>query len=109
LTTLFIFYSGDIIPVCILHGIIPKWHFRHYYSHPSKSIIFFLQCAIQLFSDNDPRLTGNTALHMAAMRGDLTVVQEIIKKGTISLESRNLENSTPLHIAAKEGQIVVVK
>jgi hypothetical protein len=35
LTTLFIFYSDDIIPVCILHGIIPKWHFRLYYSHPA--------------------------------------------------------------------------
>jgi hypothetical protein len=46
---------------------------------------------------------------MAAMRGDLTVVQEFIKKETTSLELRNLENLTPLHIAATEGQIVVVK
>ena len=46
---------------------------------------------------------------MAAIRGDLTVVQEIVRKGTISLETKNLENATPLHVASIGGQIVVVR
>jgi hypothetical protein len=28
------FFSDDIIPVYAMHDTIPKWHFRHYYSHP---------------------------------------------------------------------------
>ncbi len=28
------YFSDDIIPLFALHDIIPKWDFRHYYSHP---------------------------------------------------------------------------
>ena len=54
---------------------------------------------------------GNTAAHIAAARGSILVIEELMKfnkKATIS--SRNkITDSTPLHVATEGGHFDVVK
>ena len=58
---------------------------------------------------DDVSAEGNSPLHLAAARGDLPVVQNLVGKGEISLEVRNLRDSTPLHLAAEAGHLTIVR
>jgi hypothetical protein len=42
------FFSNDVVHLFIMHDIIPKWDFRHYYSHP------FSQVGLNIFDLSYP-------------------------------------------------------
>lgn len=52
---------------------------------------------------------GQQALHYAARRGNLKVVQVLLKEGNAKANATDNENSTPLHAASQEGKLNVVE
>ncbi|KAJ7386254.1 hypothetical protein OS493_010658 [Desmophyllum pertusum] len=52
---------------------------------------------------------GQQALHYAARRGNLKVVQVLLKEGKARANATDNENSTPLHAASQEGKLNVVE
>ncbi len=58
---------------------------------------------------NSKTKKGLTALHYAAQKGHVELVQYLIKDYHAEIESRNSEKQTPLHLAAKYGQIETCK
>jgi ankyrin repeat protein len=50
----------------------------------------------------------NTALHWAAVAGNLNAIRELLKFGA-NLEALNKQNETPLDIAKHEGHISAVR
>jgi ankyrin repeat protein len=58
---------------------------------------------------NAARGDGFTALHAAAMEGDVAIVQTLLVAGANAAAGTVLTGSTPLHLAAKQGQAAVVR
>ena len=58
---------------------------------------------------NSKTKKGLTALHYAAQKGHVELVQYLIKDYHAEIESRSSEKQTPLHLAAKYGQIETCK
>lgn len=52
---------------------------------------------------------GQQALHYAARRGNLKVVQVLLREGKAEVNAKDNENSTPLHAASQEGKLDVVE
>jgi len=52
---------------------------------------------------------GQQALHYAARRGNLKVVQVLLREGNAKANAIDNENSTPLHAASQEGKLNVVE
>ncbi|KAL9957506.1 hypothetical protein ACROYT_G039145 [Oculina patagonica] len=52
---------------------------------------------------------GQQALHYAARRGNLKVVEVLLKEGNAKANATDNENSTPLHAASQEGKLNVVE
>jgi len=52
---------------------------------------------------------GQQALHYAARRGNLKVVQVLLREGNAKANAIDNENSTPLHAASQEGKLNVVQ
>jgi len=50
----------------------------------------------------------NTPLHIAAMKGNLKIVEMLLEMGAC-IDSKNDQNLTPLHLAAKHGRSTIVK
>jgi hypothetical protein len=50
----------------------------------------------------------NTALHWAAVAGNLNAIRELLKFGA-NLEALNKQNETPLDIAGHEGHTIAVR
>ena len=51
---------------------------------------------------------SNTKLHLAAMAGNLTLVQKLAARGT-DIDAKDNEGRTALHWAAHSGHLLVVK
>jgi ankyrin repeat protein len=67
-----------------------------------------VKLAVQLGSDvNVATDTGETALHMAASRGEVSVVQFLIANGS-DVNAKNRDGETPLHNAAYRGRDLVI-
>jgi ankyrin repeat protein len=58
---------------------------------------------------NGARGDGLTALHAAALEGDLQIAQMLIVAGANITAGTALTGSTPLHLAARNGQAAVVE
>jgi ankyrin repeat protein len=54
-------------------------------------------------------LKGNTALHLAAERGFLKIVEAISTSPSVELNIQNNEGLTPLHVAIEGGFLLVVQ
>ncbi|CAH3163669.1 unnamed protein product [Porites evermanni] len=52
---------------------------------------------------------GQQALHYAARRGNLAVVEVLLREGMADANATDNENSTPLHAASQEGKLNVVR
>ena len=51
---------------------------------------------------------GDTPLHEACIRGNLTIVKELLNHGA-DVDIRNADDEIPLHTACKEGLVEIVK
>ena len=51
---------------------------------------------------------NNFPLHVAAKKGYLSIVMDLIEAGS-EVDKKNEDEQTPLHLAAKEGRIMVCK
>lgn len=52
--------------------------------------------------------SGNTALHLAAEHGMVTVVEELLDRGLVDVEAKNRDGETPIHRACANRQEQVV-
>jgi len=71
--------------------------------------------AVKKFLDNDlvdpnecDELSRLTALHQAARRGHIKVIDVLLRTPCLAVNARDAWNGTPLHNAAAEGHIIVV-
>ena len=51
---------------------------------------------------------GDTPLHEACLRGNLTIVKELLNHGA-EIFARNIDSEVPVHAACKEGYVEIVK
>ena len=51
---------------------------------------------------------GDTPLHEACLRGNLTIVKELLNHGA-DMFARNTDDEVPLHAACQEGYVEIVK
>ncbi len=56
-----------------------------------------------------PQESGETSLHALILQGKLEKMEEWLRSGKLSLESKDQEGNTALHIAAQSGKIPFVK
>ena len=63
-------------------------------------------------SSFQPDADDNTAAHIAAQKGNVLIIEQLIKKSVFDIENiasmKNSNLDTPLHLAAKEGHAQVV-
>lgn len=82
--------------------------------HQSASYILFLpfttQAALKdvkgtkLVNSTDSNY--NTALHLAALEGNVEIVKELLKSSKILVDSKNELKKTPTHLAAAKGHVL---
>ena len=64
---------------------------------------------VMLSSKKAMRTTNNTELHIAAMLGKREIIEELVKKPGVSIDSLNNAGETPLYKACLAGQYEAVK
>jgi ankyrin repeat protein len=64
---------------------------------------------IQNISINHAKKNGNTALHIASVRGHRDVVALLLQCKQITVDARNSQDVTPLIMASQEGYIEIVE
>lgn len=52
---------------------------------------------------------GQTPLHIAAQRGDMSIVRLLLTSKFINVDAQDCWGATPLHLASENGHIEVVK
>ncbi|CAL4163460.1 unnamed protein product, partial [Meganyctiphanes norvegica] len=69
-------------------------------------------CKSLLNKNSDVLLTdsdGNTALHLAAMEGNIQICRLLVDKNQLSVNKLNKAGKTPLHLAAIHGKFDACK
>lgn len=52
---------------------------------------------------------GQTPLHIAAQKGDISIVRLLLDSKTVNVNAQDSSGATPLHLASENGHIEVVK
>lgn len=60
-------------------------------------------------SVNSRDLADNTPLHLAAGRGFVLIVEQLLTSPDVDLNAQNNEGSSPLHVAVESGFVDVVE
>ncbi|XP_065164200.1 putative ankyrin repeat protein RF_0381 [Atheta coriaria] len=74
----------------------------------SKEMVDFLLMTFTEINVNQSDSSWNIPLHISCIRGDIDLVQLLIKKGA-NINAANTNRETPLHYAAQHGHLHVVQ